>query len=210
LMSGTRTGGTVAAVRSMEFRSWVRSQCSRDGRALDLCGQKQRGLLALLLLEAIASFQASVCSTRSGRREGCTRRYPSGEGRRSPISPPSVSPTRHSRATATPAPCRGEFRVREFLPPGQPDTASKGAAAPLGLALPEERGFRKFRGAHLGNRGGMLAVALAAIVVGIVFLFILPWVGVPIGVVGLVLLGIWLVALIRKSPREAAEEAGPP
>jgi hypothetical protein len=55
----------------------------------------------------------------------------------------------------------------------------------------------------------MLAVALAGIVVGIVFLFILPWVGVPIGVVGLVLLGIWLVALIRKSPREAAEEAGP-
>jgi hypothetical protein len=55
----------------------------------------------------------------------------------------------------------------------------------------------------------MLAVALAAVVVGIVFLFIIPWVGIPVGIAGLLLLGLWLVALWRKSPRVAAEEAGP-
>ena len=54
----------------------------------------------------------------------------------------------------------------------------------------------------------MLAVALAAIVVGIIFLFIIPWVGIPVGIVGILLLAIWLIALARKSPRDAAEEAG--
>jgi hypothetical protein len=54
----------------------------------------------------------------------------------------------------------------------------------------------------------MLAVALAAVVVGLVFLFIMPWVGVPVGLVGLLLLVIWLVALGRKSPRRTA--AGEP
>jgi hypothetical protein len=53
----------------------------------------------------------------------------------------------------------------------------------------------------------MLAVALAAIVVGVIFLFIIPWVGIPVGIVGVLLLGMWLLALWRKSPREAAEEA---
>ena len=53
----------------------------------------------------------------------------------------------------------------------------------------------------------MLAVALAAVVVGIVFLFILPWVGIPVGIVGLALLAIWLFALVRKSPEAAADEA---
>jgi hypothetical protein len=56
----------------------------------------------------------------------------------------------------------------------------------------------------------MLAVALAAIVVGIVFLFVVPWVGLPVGAVGLVLLVLWLVALGRKSPRTAAEETRTP
>jgi len=53
----------------------------------------------------------------------------------------------------------------------------------------------------------MLAVALAAVVVGLVFLFIIPWVGIPVGIAGVLLLGIWLLAVGRKSPREAAEES---
>jgi hypothetical protein len=38
----------------------------------------------------------------------------------------------------------------------------------------------------------MLAVALAAVVVGLVFLFIIPWVGIPLGVLGVILLGVYL------------------
>ena len=49
----------------------------------------------------------------------------------------------------------------------------------------------------------MLAVALAMVVVGVVFLFIIPWVGVPVGIVGIVLLGLWLFALGRTGPRPA-------
>jgi hypothetical protein len=53
----------------------------------------------------------------------------------------------------------------------------------------------------------MLAVALAMIVVGIAFRFVIPWVGFPLGIVGVLLLVIWLVAVGRKSPRTAAEES---
>jgi hypothetical protein len=35
----------------------------------------------------------------------------------------------------------------------------------------------------------MLAVGIAMLVVGVVFLFFIPWVGVPVGIVGLILLG---------------------
>ena len=52
----------------------------------------------------------------------------------------------------------------------------------------------------------MLAVALGAVIVGLVFLFIIPWVGIPVGVAGLILLALWLVAFARKSPRAAARE----
>jgi Flp pilus assembly protein TadB len=45
----------------------------------------------------------------------------------------------------------------------------------------------------------MLAVALAAVVVGIVFLFIIPWVGIPVGIVGLILLGVYLFGAGRRA-----------
>jgi hypothetical protein len=45
----------------------------------------------------------------------------------------------------------------------------------------------------------MLGVALAAIVVGIVATFFLPWVGIPIGVVGLVLLIVYLAGWGRRA-----------
>jgi Flp pilus assembly protein TadB len=45
----------------------------------------------------------------------------------------------------------------------------------------------------------MLAVALAAIVVGIVFLFIIPWVGVPVGVLGVILLAVYLFGAGRRA-----------
>jgi hypothetical protein len=45
----------------------------------------------------------------------------------------------------------------------------------------------------------MLGVALAAIVVGIVMVFFLPWVGIPIGVVGLILLVVYLAGWGRRA-----------
>jgi hypothetical protein len=45
----------------------------------------------------------------------------------------------------------------------------------------------------------MIGVALAAIVVGIILVFFLPWAGIPIGIVGLVLLVLFLAGWGRRS-----------
>ena len=51
----------------------------------------------------------------------------------------------------------------------------------------------------------MLAVALALVVLGIVMLFVIPWVGVPAGIIGLALFIVWLVGAGRRAtgPQEA-------
>ena len=51
----------------------------------------------------------------------------------------------------------------------------------------------------------MIGMALALVVVGIVLLFMLPWVGVPIGIVGLLLLTAYLLGFGRR----AATRSGP-
>src|SRR5690348_13041287 len=38
-----------------------------------------------------------------------------------------------------------------------------------------------------GHNEGMIGVGIAFIIVGIIFLFIVPWVGIPVGIIGLVL-----------------------
>jgi hypothetical protein len=45
----------------------------------------------------------------------------------------------------------------------------------------------------------MIGVALAAIVAGIVVTFFLPWVGIPVGVVGLILLVLYLAGWGRRA-----------
>jgi hypothetical protein len=45
----------------------------------------------------------------------------------------------------------------------------------------------------------MIGVALAAIVVGIVMAFFLPWVGIPVGIVGLILLIAFLAGWGRRA-----------
>jgi hypothetical protein len=45
----------------------------------------------------------------------------------------------------------------------------------------------------------MIGVALAAIVVGIVLFFFLPWVGIPIGIVGLILLVLFVAGWGRRA-----------
>lgn len=44
----------------------------------------------------------------------------------------------------------------------------------------------------------MLGVALAAVVVGLIFLFVIPWVGFVVGAVGLILLLVYVVGAVRR------------
>jgi hypothetical protein len=53
----------------------------------------------------------------------------------------------------------------------------------------------------------VIGAGIAFIVVGIVFLFIVPWVGIPVGIVGLVLAILWLAGFGRRAvSREAPAE----
>ena len=45
----------------------------------------------------------------------------------------------------------------------------------------------------------MIGVGIALIVVGIVFLFLVPWVGIPVGIVGLVLAVLWVAGFGRRA-----------
>ena len=45
----------------------------------------------------------------------------------------------------------------------------------------------------------MIGVGLALLIVGIIFLFIVPWVGIPVGIVGLVLAVFWIAGFGRRA-----------
>jgi hypothetical protein len=45
----------------------------------------------------------------------------------------------------------------------------------------------------------MIGVALALIVVGVTFVFVIPWVGVPVGIIGVVLLIAFLAGFGRRA-----------
>jgi membrane protein implicated in regulation of membrane protease activity len=45
----------------------------------------------------------------------------------------------------------------------------------------------------------VIGLGIAFIVVGIIFLFLLPWVGIPVGIVGLVLAFLWLAGFGRRA-----------
>jgi Flp pilus assembly protein TadB len=47
----------------------------------------------------------------------------------------------------------------------------------------------------------MIGAALALIVVGIIFLFIIPWVGIPVGVVGIILAIAYFAGFGRRTAR---------
>ena len=55
----------------------------------------------------------------------------------------------------------------------------------------------------------MLGVALAAIVVGIIMMFFLPWVGIPVGAVGLILLIAFLAGWGRRATESPGTESTP-
>ena len=45
----------------------------------------------------------------------------------------------------------------------------------------------------------MIGLGLALLVVGVIFLFFLPWVGVPVGIVGLLIVGAYLLGIGRRA-----------
>jgi hypothetical protein len=45
----------------------------------------------------------------------------------------------------------------------------------------------------------MIGAALALIVIAVIFLFIVPWVGIAAGIVGLILLGLFLAGIGRRA-----------
>jgi hypothetical protein len=53
----------------------------------------------------------------------------------------------------------------------------------------------------------VIGVGIALIVLGVVFLFIIPWVGIPAGLLGLVLAFLWIVGFGRRAVT-ADERAG--
>ncbi len=61
-----------------------------------------------------------------------------------------------------------------------------------------ETGFAAF---GRGNPGRMIGVGLALIVIGLIFLFIIPWVGIPVGIVGIVLAVLYLAGFGRRAAR---------
>jgi hypothetical protein len=50
----------------------------------------------------------------------------------------------------------------------------------------------------------MIGIALALIVIGVVLLFLIPWVGVPVGIVGLVLAVLYLAGVGRRATEPTA------
>ena len=53
----------------------------------------------------------------------------------------------------------------------------------------------------------MIGVGIAFIVVGLIFLFVIPWVGIAAGIVGLVLAILWVAGFGRRAAEgEAATE----
>jgi hypothetical protein len=51
----------------------------------------------------------------------------------------------------------------------------------------------------------MIGVAIALVVIGIIFGFVIPWVGIVVGIVGLLL----FIAFVTGFGRRAADEPGP-
>ena len=45
----------------------------------------------------------------------------------------------------------------------------------------------------------MIGLAIAFVVIGVVFLFLVPWVGIPAGIVGLVLAILWIAGFGRRA-----------
>ena len=45
----------------------------------------------------------------------------------------------------------------------------------------------------------MIGVAVACLLIGVLLLFLIPWVGIPVGIVGLVLVVLWMAGFGRRA-----------
>jgi len=52
----------------------------------------------------------------------------------------------------------------------------------------------------------MIGIGLVLLIVGLILLFVIPWVGIPVGIVGLVLAVLWLAGFGRRAA--AGEQPG--
>ena len=48
----------------------------------------------------------------------------------------------------------------------------------------------------------MLPAAIALVVIGVIMLFIIPWVGIPAGIIGVVLLVLYAAGIGRRAAQE--------
>lgn len=55
----------------------------------------------------------------------------------------------------------------------------------------------------------MIGLGIAFILVGIIFLFLIPWVGIPVGIVGLVLAILWIAGFGRRAAERDAPTEPP-
>ena len=60
---------------------------------------------------------------------------------------------------------------------------------------------RRFRPAGAGQAGPVIGVGIAMLVIGIIFLFVIPWIGFVVGLVGLALAVIWVAGFGRSATR---------
>ena len=51
----------------------------------------------------------------------------------------------------------------------------------------------------------MIGLGIAFIIIGIVFLFLVPWVGIPVGIVGLALAILWVAGCGRRAAQSDAD-----
>ena len=54
----------------------------------------------------------------------------------------------------------------------------------------------------------MIGVGIALVILGLIFLFVIPWVGIPVGIVGVVLAILWFAGFGRRAAR--GEQPTPP
>ena len=45
----------------------------------------------------------------------------------------------------------------------------------------------------------MIGVGIALVIVGVIFLFVIPWVGIPVAIVGLALAILWIAGFGRRA-----------
>jgi hypothetical protein len=55
----------------------------------------------------------------------------------------------------------------------------------------------------------MIGVGLALVVLGLILLFIIPWVGIPVGIIGVILAVLWLAGIGRGLATRRGEPGQP-